>query len=507
MIAAALAAALVAALVLAPLGAVIARAGGVSALTPADLDALSFTLWQAALSAGLSCLLAIPLARALHRRRFRGRGLFVSLLGAPFLLPTIVAVMGLLAVFGRRGLANAGMAALGLPEISLYGPHGVVVAHVFLNLPLATRMLLHGWQSIPAERGRLALSLGMGPRDIARHLERPMLRAVLPGAALAIFLVCLGSFAVALTLGGGPRASTIEVAIYQAFRFDADLGRAASLALMQVGLAALALALAARFTLPTAFGAGLDRGQTAPLAPGLWHRLGDGAVLVLAGGFLLAPMAAMVARGGAALPNLPASVWMAAANSAAIALGATALCLALALPLALAAPRARWAEMVAMLPMTASALVLGTGLFMLAQPFMRPTALALPMTLLVNATLAMPFVVRLLLPEVRVMQADYDRLAHSLGLRGLARLRYLTLPRLARPLGFGAGITAAFSMGDLGVIALFSDGRTQTLPLALYNLMGSYRMEQAAGAACLLMALTFALYATFDRIGAHADIR
>ena len=160
-----------------------------------------------------------------------------------------------------------------------------------------------------------------------------------------------------------------------------------------------------------------------------------------------------------------------------------------------------------MLPMTASALVLGTGLFVLAQPFVRPTALALPMTLLVNATLALPFVVRLLLPEVRVMQADYDRLAQSLSLRGLARLRYLTLPRLARPLGFGAGITAAFSMGDLGAIALFSDGRTQTLPLALYNLMGSYRMEQAAGAACLLMALTFALYAAFDRIGAHADIR
>jgi thiamine transport system permease protein len=43
-----------------------------------------------------------------------------------------------------------------------------------------------------------------------------MLRAVLPGAVLLVFLLCMTSFAVALTLGGGPRATTVELAIYQA---------------------------------------------------------------------------------------------------------------------------------------------------------------------------------------------------------------------------------------------------------------------------------------------------
>ena len=54
------------------------------------------------------------------------------------------------------------------------------------------------------------------------------------------------------------------------------------------------------------------------------------------------------------------------------------------------------------------------------------------------------------------MVANYDRLTQSLGLPGLSALRYVTLPRLARPLGYGAGIAAALSMGDLGVIALLS---------------------------------------------------
>ncbi|MBN2742033.1 MAG: thiamine/thiamine pyrophosphate ABC transporter permease ThiP, partial [Rhodobacteraceae bacterium] len=178
-----------------------------------------------------------------------------------------------------------------------------------------------------------------------------------------------------------------------------------------------------------------------------------------------------------------------------------------ALPLALAATRHRWAEIAAMLPMTASALVMGTGAFLIARPFVNPTSLALPMVLLTNAALSVPFATRILLPEIRTLQADYDRLAASLALRGIARLRLLTLPRLARPLGFSAGLAAAFSMGDLGVITLFSDGQTRTLPLALFQLMGSYRMDQAAGAASLLLILTFALFWALDRLGHYADPR
>ena len=86
-----------------------------------------------------------------------------------------------------------------------------------------------------------------------------MLRERLPGAFLAIFLVCLTSFAVALTLGGGPRATTVELAIYQAFGFDFDLGRAALLALVQFGICATAAVVAAAISVPSGFGTGLDR--------------------------------------------------------------------------------------------------------------------------------------------------------------------------------------------------------------------------------------------------------
>ena len=102
--------------------------------------------------------------------------------------------------------------------------------------PLVARLLLQGWLAIPAEQFRLAAQLGFAPGDVFRRIELPMLRDVLPGAFVLVFLLCMTSFAVALTLGGGPRATTVELAIYQALRFDFDLGRAAWLALIQFAL-------------------------------------------------------------------------------------------------------------------------------------------------------------------------------------------------------------------------------------------------------------------------------
>lgn len=501
---AALAAAFVLLLTLGTLAAVFARAGGLPEFGPADLAALRFTVLQAILSALLSTVLAVPVARALARRRFPGRGLLITLLGAPFILPVIVAVLGLLAVFGRAGIFNQALGLLGLPPVSVYGLQGVVLAHVFFNLPLATRFILQGWLSIPAERFRLAASLSMGPGEIARFLERPMLRSVIPGAFIAIFLICLTSFAVALTLGGGPRATTVELAIYQAFRFDFDLGRAAALASLQFALCLAAVLFAGRAARATGFGAGLDRQVERWDAGALWLKVQDAAALILVSSFLLLPLGALLRNGLPRVATLPAPVWEAALRSLAVALASAALMLVLALPLALATAKARrgaiW-DTAAMLPLTASSLVTGTGLFVILRPFAAPGDVALPVTVVVNAVMALPFAYRALLPPAREVEADFGRLAESLGMKGMARLRLVTLPRLRRPLGFALGLTAALSMGDLGVIALFAGEESATLPLQLYRLMGAYRMADAAGAAVLLLVLSLTLFWVFDRGG------
>jgi thiamine transport system permease protein len=483
-------------LTLGPVVVVLVRAGGFAALGPGDWQALQFTLWQALLSASFSVVLAIPVAKALARRRFFGRGLLVTLLGAPFILPVIVAVMGLIAVLGQAGIVNTLLVAAGLPRLDIYGLHGVVLAHVFFNLPLAVRLLLSGWLAVPGEQFRLAASLGISPRAQWVLIDLPLIRRVLPGAFTVIFVICLTSFAVALTLGGGPRATTVELAIYQAMRFDFDLGRAAALAVMQLALALTAGVIALRIAGQAGFGVGRDR-----LVP-RWDgrsglaRLWDAAWLILAAVFLLVPLAAVILRGVPGLLLIRADTVQAAGHSLAVALVSTALCLAWALPLA-----TRRGEFLALPAIAISPLVLGTGLFLILRPFVNPFSMALPVTALVNALMALPFALRILRPEAEAVARDYGRLRATLRMTARAWLWLVWLPRLRRPLGFAAGLTAALAMGDLGVIALFADPDRATLPLQVYRLMGSYQMEAAAGAAVLLLMLSLGLFWVFDRGG------
>lgn len=498
-------AALVLAAIVLPLGAVLLRADASSGLGPADWAAVRFTIWQAILSAAISVGLAIPVARALARRDFAGRRALIALMGAPFILPVIVAVLGLISVFGRQGGLSAALRFLGLPEIEIYGLHGVVLAHVFFNLPLAVRLILQGWLAIPAERFRLAATLGFTSRDIGRHMERPMLRNVAPGAFLVIFLISTTSFAVALILGGGPRATTVELAIYQAFLFEFDLSRAALLGLVQVGICVVAGALVIGATRPDmASGVGLDRpvrrwdAQTGPA------RVLDGALIGAATLFLLLPLVAVTTRGAGAIMALPPGIWAAALRSILLSLVTAALAVGLALPMAILIARGRargLLEVIGALSIAVSPLVIGTGLFLILRPVIGPADAALPVTGLVNALAALPFVLRALVPGVEQAEAGYGRLALSLGLSGPQYLRHVLLPRLRRPLGFGAGLAAALAMGDLGVIALFAAPQQGTLPLEMYRLMGSYRTDDAAGAALLLLILSLGVFWIFDRGG------
>ena len=496
-------AALVVVLILGALVAVISKAEVGAGFVPSDWAALRFTVWQAFLSALFSVVLAIPVARAIARRRFIGRGLLVTLLGAPFILPVIVAVLGLLSVFGRNGWLNLGLEALGLPVLSIYGLHGVVLAHVFFNLPLATRLLLQGWQGIPAERFRLAAQLRLTPWAVFRTLEWPLLRQIAPGVAALVFVICLTSFAVALTLGGGPKATTIELAIYQAFRFDFDLGRAAFLSVTQLGVAGAAALLALWIIPGISLGGGQDRPVHRWDARAGVQRMWDAVVIGLAAAFLILPLLAVVLRGIGGLAVLPASVWQAAGASLFVAVISVLVLIVLALPMAgwIASRRAGGVEAIGLLGLSASPLMIGTGWFIVINPVMNPADLALPVTALVNALMALPFCLRIMVPRLRDTMRDYGRLAATLGLEGWPLWRWVILPRLAPQIGFAAGLTGALSAGDLGVITLFADMDRATLPLQMYRLMGAYRMDAAAGAALILLVLALGLFWACDAMG------
>ena len=119
---------------------------------------VAFTFWQALLSTALATGLAVPVARALARREdLPGRAFLLRLVGLPLVIPSIVAVFGIVTVYGRTGWINDLLSLFGAPRWrNLYGLSGILLAHVFFNLPLAVRLLLPLWSAVPGDTWRLA---------------------------------------------------------------------------------------------------------------------------------------------------------------------------------------------------------------------------------------------------------------------------------------------------------------------------------------------------------------
>ncbi len=500
----------VALLVLLPVAALFLRADGTGSIGSYGWSVVRFTIFQAALSAIISVALAIPVARALARRQFRGRGFVLSLMGAPFLLPSIVAVFGLLAIWGRSGVFSDIMARFGLGPLDIYGLTGILLAHVFFNFPLAVRMILQAWDAVPVEHFRLAAQLNIGPRASFRLIEMPLLRGVVPSALLVVFLLCMTSFAVVLALGGGPKSTTIELAIYQALRFEFDLSTAAILALVQLTLCILVGLLALKTTRATGFGGGLSLVQNRwNNSRGLlWQ---DAGLIVFSLIFVALPLLAIVLLGVNGLAaGLPDNLFQAFLTSISIALTSAMLAITLALVLAhfihqLRTTTGKIVEVLTFLTLAASPFVIGTGLFIVINPFISPFRLALPITALVNAVMILPLALRIFLPALTRIDQNYGQTAKSVGLRGMARFRILTWPLMRGEIGFATGIAAALSMGDLGVITLFAPPDIATLPLLMYRLMGSYQTEAAAAVALILVISSFALFWVFDNGGRYGN--
>ncbi|MEO1749452.1 MAG: ABC transporter permease subunit, partial [Pseudomonadota bacterium] len=204
---------------------------------PVVLRALRFTLVQAALSTLISIGFAIPVLMALRQTSSpRVQQVVRVLFSLPLVLPQIVAALAIVAVFGQNGWFAAITDVLHVGWPSIYGLGGILLAHVFFNMPLAVRVFDQAMQSMPPEYDKLAAQLGLRGFQRFWLVEAVVIRNSIGGIANLIFLLCATSFTIVLLLGGGPRSTTLEVAIYQALAFDFDLGRALFLILLQIAV-------------------------------------------------------------------------------------------------------------------------------------------------------------------------------------------------------------------------------------------------------------------------------
>lgn len=454
---------------------------------------LWFSLYQAVLSAGLSVLLAWPFAWALSLRPFRGQWALAGFLNLAFVLPVLAVVLGVVALFGREGW-------LALPG-SIYGLDGILIAHLAMNLPFAVRLLWDRLSQIPDHQWRLAQVLGLNTWQRWRRLQWPVLRAASGPVFVLEALLCFSSFTVILTLGGGPANTNLEVAVYQALKYDFDARAAALYALIHGGVALTAIGLLGR-------GAVLNMEAVrlpARLAAAPANRPQQLAIITLLV-LLLAPYLALLGRAvrddwtwpERLVPALQTSLGIAVLS----AFSAVALALSRCMP-SRQPDRSRWLNFgVLVIP----AMVLTTGLFLLCLRLGWAQIATWPLIVWINALMAMPLIIQPLRARALAAHQQYQRLTRVLGLSNRTAIRLIYWPLMRPVLGWALALAAVLSLGDMGVAALVGQVDFITLPLLIYQSMGSYQMTLAAQLMMLLLVLCAALllFAEWARGGHRA---
>ena len=153
-----------------------------------------------------------------------------------------------------------------------------------------------------------------------------------------------------------------------------------------------------------------------------------------------------------------------------------------------------------MLILAMPGIVLATGFFLLFNSTLGLPERADGIVIFTNALMAIPYALKVLENPMRDVNSRYGLLCQSLGMQGWQRLKVVELRALKRPLAQALAFACVLSIGDFGVVALFGNDDFRTLPYWLYQQIGSYRSQDGAVTALLLLLLCFALFTVIEKL-------
>jgi thiamine transport system permease protein len=437
-------------------------------------------------------------------------------------LPTVVVGVAFRLLVGESGP----LGFLGLDGT----PVAIIAGLTFFNVAVVIRAVGVAWESLDPRPGEAAAALGATPAQVFRTVTFPALRPALVSAASVVFLFCATSFGVVLTLGG-LRYSSVETEIYLLTTQLLDLRAAAALSILQLLAVTALLVVAGRLRkVPDAT---VERRTARPRPVGR-QEAGQVALTFVTLVLVAAPVLTLVlgslrAHGTWTLANyrlldsvgagnaLLVPVTSALVTSLRTAVDATWMALLLGGLIAVVVSRRSATrgerrlrgtlDGFFMLPLGVSAVTLGFGfLITLDHPPLdfRDSPLLVPIA---QALVALPLVVRTLVPVLSGVNDRQRQAAASLGAGPLRAFATVDLPVVWRPLLAAAGFAFAVSLGEFGATSFLFRDEHPTLPVVIYQLIGRPGGENfgMALAASVVLAATIAVVVlVVDRFGVRS---
>jgi molybdate transport system permease protein len=203
------------------------------------LDALLLSLVTTAASLVLTIAFGLPLAYALARRRFRGKGWLEAIVDLPIVLPPSVAGLALLLVFGRRGLLGEPLDVLGIaiPFTTV----AVILAQFFVAAPFFIRSARTGIANVERDLEDAARVDGASEVQLFRTITLPLASAALAAGLVMTWARSLGEFGATIMFAGSVegRTKTLPLLVYGEFQggdLDASVAASAILVLAALGV-------------------------------------------------------------------------------------------------------------------------------------------------------------------------------------------------------------------------------------------------------------------------------
>ena len=203
------------------------------------LDALWVSLKTGLVAHFFVLLVGTPAAYFLATKRFRGRGVLVTLVELPLVLPPAVAGIALLALFGRLGLLGETLAAFGI-EIPLTQT-AVVLAVVFVAAPFYIRQGIASFEAVDPVLTDASRTLGASPARTFRRVALPLAASGLGAGSALAWARGTGEFGATIMFAGSLQGvtQTMPLAIYAQLDLNRDIAVAIGALLVLVSLTVL----------------------------------------------------------------------------------------------------------------------------------------------------------------------------------------------------------------------------------------------------------------------------
>lgn len=477
---------------------------------------IGHTLFMATAGTLGSLVLGIPGAYILYRTQFPGREMLRSVATVPFVLPTVVVGVAFRAVFGP------GTSLAFLDQTTT----AVIIAMMFFNYSVVIRQVGSLWQVLDPRSTEAARMLGASPARAFFTVTLPALRPAIAGSAGLVFLFCSTAYGLVRSLGA-PGVGTLETEVFRQTKTFLDLRTAAVLSMIQCVIVVISVIITQRTGSSQA--ARLHQAHRVRLTRTDWFPLTVTLAVVL--GLILTPLLTLVARsltvdGEFSMRHYQllathsgtgfaggATVVEALDHSLRIALDATIVTVLLAIPLALLLTRPTHSPAVRslqrlidgafMLPLGVSAVTIGFGFLISLQPAFPHLAQSGLLVPLAQAVVALPLVVRTLVPVLAAVDPAQREAATMLGASPARVIATIDGPYVARSLGLAAGFGFAVSLGEFGATSFLASPSYQTLPVVIVQLLsrpGSDNFGMAMAGSVVLAVLSAGILLICERL-------